>query len=441
MKKLNFPKIRNILAWLRITKKWRRVLISLGFAGLLLVALFGLHLYQNHQAETALHAATSLDDQGKYGDAKKTLDSVNKTLVSATVTHQIASEMDRNQKLTDTQRKLDEAKRLLQQNKPGEAQKILQDLQASLPSGNNQSSSSQIAALQHSATQGTSSSSKSQNASSGSGGQSSGGGSSSGSGGGGGSGGSSSGGGTAPPPPGPLTSISVASFTASSSSATASTCNITDSLTFSVNGSGTVSTTWSLFSTKTSSQTNNPTNFTFSAAGNQSDSFNFSGTQGLEAGDSYRVSATITSTSNPAITTTAGPITISSCAAPPALAAEQMPAYMTSITPGTPTLYQAHDGVFPNECSVQVTTPYSVNSSGTVEAIVMVTSGSSIGYTYYDKNGATAFSGSGSTSDTSYFRLPHLPGGGQYTVMVKLVEVSSPGSVYATTISQSMGCS
>ena len=150
---------------------------------------------------------------------------------------------------------------------------------------------------------------------------------------------------------------------------------------------------------------------------------------------------TITSVSSPSISVTAGPVTISSCAAPPSLAAEQTSAFMTSITPGSVSINQFHDSIFPNECSVQVTTPYSVNASGTVETIVTATSGYSIGYTYYDSNGATSFTGSGNTSDISYFRLPHLPGGAHYTVSVKLVEVSAPNTVYATAAPVDMACS
>jgi hypothetical protein len=303
---------------------------------------------------------------------------------------------------------------------------------------------SQLAGLQKTAQQQVTSTKPTSGGSGGgstTGGSSGGGGASSGGGGttGGSGGGSTSGGGG--PNTGPLTSLGVVSFNAAASGGTAATCNINGSVTFSSDGSGSVIVTWSQYSNKTASQTQNPSQFSFAAAGNQSDGASFSGSQGLEPGDSYRILAVITSVSNPGVSVTAGPVTISSCAAPPALASEQQPASMTTITPGTPSVYQYQDGLFSNECSVQVSTPYSVNSSGTVQAIVLVTSSSSsIGYTYYDKNGATGFTGSGSTTDTSYFRLPHIPGGGHYTIQVKLVEVSAPGTIFAYTSSVTSSC-
>ena len=401
----------------------------------------GLYLYQNSHAASAVKAATALDSKGQYAAAKKTLTSVNTALVRGSTKAQLHAELLRNQRLADLQRKLDQVKQLLKEHKGQAAQDLLNQLKSQ--GAADTSGQSQLAGLQKAVQQQAAATKSSGTSGTGTTGSSGGsGGSSTGSGGSTGGSGSTGGGGGggAGPNTGPLTSLSVASFNASASGGTASTCNISGSLSFSADGSGSVTVTWSQYSTKTVSQTNNPDHFNFAAAGTQSDSGSFSASQGLEPGDSYRILATITSVSNPGISVTAGPVTIASCAAPPALAAEQQTPIMTTITPGIPSVYQYQDGVFSNECSVQVATPYSVNAGGTVQAIVQITSGSSIGYTYYDKSGATGFTGSGSTTDTSYFRLPHLPGGGHYTIQVKLVEVSSPGTVYAYTSSLVSNC-
>lgn len=430
-KKLHWSTIKNISAYFGLWGRFSKKLLFGVVVVVIITAGIGTYILLNRQATTALLAGKKLDNSGHYAQARQKLESAPKILVQKSTKQQIATELARNQRLIDTQNKLAEVKRLLRENKPQEAQKILQSLPA------RSSQSSQVANLQKSITKqitpaaGTSSTGET-SASTGSSSNNPGT-SSSGTAGGGTGGGSS-------PATGPLTGLGVVSFTANASPATASTCNISGSLTFSTNGSGTVSTTWSLVSTKSTSQIDNPASFTFASAGNQSDSQRFSGTQGLEPGDSYQISVFIASTSNPNINVTAGPIAISSCAAPPALAAEQVTPFMTTITPGVPTVSQYQDSIFSNECSVQVTTPYSVNSSGTVEAIVMETSSSSIGYTYYDINGATAFNGPGSASDTSYFRLPHLPGGGHYTTIVKLVEVDSPNTVYGITAPISSSC-
>ncbi len=409
----------------------------------LFLAGSGLVVAENVQASQALKTAKKLDDSGQYAQAKQLLQSARRPLVRGSVQKQLTAELQRNQHLSDTKHLLDEVALLLKEHKTSEAQKLLQSLPATTPDAN-AGNTNQITALQQTIKQQTNTGSGAASSTGAAAGKTSGGSASSGgntSGTGGSSGNTGSGAGSTPPPPGPLTSLSVVSFTASSAPSTASKCNISDALTFSANGSGAVTATWWLYSSKSTSGTNNANNFTFSAAGNQSDSFNFNGTQGLEAGDSYRIGVTIASVSSPSIFVTAGPITISSCAAPPSLAAEQVSAFMTSITPGTVSINQFRDTVFPNECSVEVTTPYSVNSSGTVEAIVMATSSYAIGYTYYDANGVTSFTGSGSTSDTSYLRLPHLPGGAHYNVTVKLVEVSAPNTVYATTAPVDMACS
>ncbi len=434
--KLVFKRCLQVLA---TSKRVKLIFICLV---IVIAGLFsGFYVYQNNLATSRLKAAKNLDGNKEYAAAKKTLDSINTVLVRGSTKKQIRSELKRNQQLAVVQQKLEEVQKLLSEHKTQAAQDLLKQLTTSA-NGASTDATNQIASLQKAATQQPSSTKPSSGGSStGSGGGTTGGGSGSSGGTGGSSGGSSGGGGGGSGPnTGPLTSFNVVSFNASTSGGTASTCNISGSLTFGADGSGSVIVTWSQYSTKTVSQTDNPDHFSFAAAGTQSDSFNFGGSQGLEPGDSYRILATITSVSNPGISITAGPVTLASCAAPPALAAEQQSPFMTAITPGTPSIYQYQDGVFSNECSVQVSTPYSVNAGGTVQAIVLVTSGGSIGYTYYDKSGATGFTGSGSATDTSYFRLPHLPGGGHYTIQVKLVEVSNPGTVYAYTSSLASNC-
>ena len=428
----------------KLTMLVRRPVIAwAGLAILIVMLTGGFYLYQNSHAVSELKAAKTLDAKGNYTAAKKTLGSINTILVRNATKAQIHSETLHNQQLVAVQQKLDTIKQLLKEHKGQAAQDLLKQL-TSQPGVAGTIDQHQVANLQQTAKQQTTSATKPSSGASSGTGATSGGGTTQGGGTGGGanSGGGNSGGsgGGSGPNTGPLTSLNVVSITASASAATAATCNVHGSLSFSADGSGDVTVTWSQYSNKTVSQTDNPEHFNFAAAGTQSDSVSFGGSQGLEPGDSYRILATITSVSNPGISVTAGPATISSCAAPPALASEQQSPLMTTITPGTLSVYQAHDGVFSNECSVQVTTPYSVNGAGTVQAIVQITSGSSIGYTYYDSSGATGFTGSGSTANTSYFRLPHLPGGGHYTIQVKLVEVSVPGSVYALTSSVSSNC-
>jgi len=403
--------------------------------GLLMVSFGGFYLYQNTHAVSALQTAKSFDNKGQYGRAKQTLQSIHKTLVRASTKAQIQAELQRNQQLAETQQKIQEVQKLLGEHNAKAAQALLGQLKSTGVDNNNQLNDLQKAVAQQLSTP-KPGPTKTGNGTTSSGGSS---GSTGGTGSGGGSGGGASSGSGGGPNTGPLSSLNIVSFTASASAATAASCNITGSVTFGADGSGNVTVTWSQYSSKTVSQTQNPVNFSFPAAGTKADGVNFGGSQGLEPGDSYRISATITSASNPAISVTTSPVTISSCAAPPALASEQGSAFMTTITPGTPTIYQAHDGIFSNECSVQVSTPYSVNGSGTVEAIVLVTSGSSIGYTYYD-NSVTGFTSAGSATDTSYFRLPHLPGSGHYNIQVKLVEVSTSNTVYAYTSSLSSSC-
>ena len=428
-------KILHFVARLRSPKYTKPVLLR-GAAILVILLLSGgfggLYIYQNQHAVDVLNTAKRLDNTGHYVQASQLLRGVHTALVRPSTTKQIAEELTRNQQLSAEQQKIAEIQKLLREHKTQAALSMLKSLN---PSSGNNAQANQLSQLRTVAQQQTASNANQPASSSG--------GSSSNSGSSGGDGGGSSNPSPSPsppPPPGPLTAITVNSFTASSSPATASTCNINDSLSFGVNGSGTVTTTWKLISSRTTSEINNPTTFSFSAAGTQTDSYYFNATQGLESGDSYQVSVIITSTANSAITTTAGPVTISSCASPPSLASETEPANMTSITPSTPVIYQSQDSIFPNECSVNVQTPYSVNSSGTVEAIVMVTSASSGGYTYYDKNGATGFTGSDSATDSAYLRLPHLNAGDHFSVVVKLVEVSTPNTVYATTTAQSIGC-
>jgi len=420
---------------LAIFKRPRIVLLSVAVAAALLLG--GFYLYQNSHALSKLKTAQTLDTKGQYAAAGKALVSINTLLVRSSTKIKIQAEVAHNRQLVTVQQKLDHVKQLLKEHKGQAAQDLLKQLQSE-PGAVSGLAQSQVADLQKAVQKQTTAAPKpvSSPTSAGAGGTS--GGSTQGNNTGG--SGTPSGGGGGGPNTGPLASLSVASFNASASGGSASTCNIHGSLTFGADGSGAVTVTWSQYSSKTLSQTDNPDHFNFAAAGSQSDSVNFSGSQGLELGDSYRILAVITSVSNPGISVTAGPMTIASCAAPPALASEQQSAFMTTITPGTPSVLQTQDGIFSNECSVQINTPYSVNSSGTVQAIVQVTSGSSIGYTYYDALGATGFTGSGNTTDVSYFRLPHLPGGGHYTIQVKLVEVSSPGSVYAYTAPVTSSC-
>jgi hypothetical protein len=215
---------------------------------------------------------------------------------------------------------------------------------------------------------------------------------------------------------------------------------MTPTVTFSTNGSGTVTTTWFQLSNKTTSQISGPFNVTFAAAGTQSDHQNFWNEQGLEPGDSYRYSVRITSTSNPAISVMSPTMIVSSCASPPGYTAELISSpTMTAITPGALSIY-SHTDIFGFECAVEATVPYSTNGSGTVQTIMQATSSSSIGSTYYDTSVIETFNGPGSISKTSYFRLPNLPGNGQYTIKAKLVEVSSSGSVSATTTAVTANC-
>lgn len=232
-----------------------------------------------------------------------------------------------------------------------------------------------------------------------------------------------------PTPQGPITRITINSLSAVPSVYTSSKCFIRKSVVFSSNGSGSVSVTWRTLSIKTSSAIYNPINYNFSKSGSQTDSQNESW-QGLEPGDSYQFSVTITDQANPSINTSAGPVTISSCAAPPALMSPGQPSLMTSITPGMVSVSQSQDHLFINECSMVLQQPFSVNASGSVQAIWVITSSSSGGATLY---GTTRhdFSGAGSDTDTSYIRMPHLNVGDHYNITSKLVDLGNQ-SITAT---------
>ncbi len=234
-----------------------------------------------------------------------------------------------------------------------------------------------------------------------------------------------------------MSAIAVTAFSATSSPYNATSCALNQSVTFTTNGSGSVAVVWKVLSTKTSSYIDNPVVYNFSAAGSKTDAQHDTA-QGLEAGDSYRVSVTITSQANGAITTTAGPTVISSCAAPQALHQSLDPPYMSTITPGTLSSSNSQDGIFTNECSMVLQAPFSVNGSGSVEAVYTITSGSSGGATLYAST-THDFTVAGSDTDTSYIRMPHLNGGDMYSITVRLIEVDAQ-NVYATAGPITSGC-
>ncbi|HSW77578.1 MAG TPA: hypothetical protein VLG36_02165 [Candidatus Chromulinivoraceae bacterium] len=239
-----------------------------------------------------------------------------------------------------------------------------------------------------------------------------------------GSGSSSSGGGSqipAPSPPGPLSALSVSSLTATASPISSTQCHINQSISFSTTGSGNVSVTWLVYSNHTASAAYNPVVHTFTAAGTQSDSTS-SSWQGLESGDSYRVSALLTSGS---ITQMASPITISSCASAQSLQAPNQASYMSSPVAGSSlVINQNADSLFTNSCSMNLQASFSVNGPGSVQPVYVITSSSSIGATLYSQN-QWSFTGPGSATDSSYIRMPHLPSG-LYSVTVKLNVLGDP---------------
>ena len=409
--------------------------------------VFGLLFWhQNAAARTQLHAAQQEDMSGKTTLAKTTLSHISGFLVLHTTRQQIKAEVQHNQVLVDTASKIAQAQQLLKEHKTAQALALLNSLPKSTGNSSSQSQTAQVNALKSTiqqSTKGSSSSSpNSSHSSSGGGGTtSSGGGSgSSGSGSGGSSGGSGGGGsgGSTPPPPGPMSTITLSSFSVSASARNATTCNISQSVNFTTNGTGNVSVTWKVLSTKTSSWTDNPDSFSFSAAGTQTDARTDSA-QGLESGDSYRVSVTVVDQANGAVIATAGPTTVGTCAAPQSLLAAQQPSNMTSITPGAISPSQNQDGIFSNECSMAFTTPLTVNGSGSVQAVYTITSGSSGGATLYAIS-TEDFTGAGSANDQSYIRMPHLNSGDVYSISARLIDVGNQ-SVYGTSGTVTSGCS
>ncbi len=420
---------------LTLKLKQKPVVLYLAAAALLIIIVASLVGWQNVRAVHALHMAQRQDSTGKITQATTTLAHAPKVLVFPHITHQLNVESAHNKALVDTAAKLAKAQQLLKEHRTSEALSLLK----SISSNAGAAASSQVQSLQKTAQQQNSSTTKTSSGSgSGSGGTSSGG-SSSGSGGGGSGGsGGGTGGGTTPPPPGPMTQLSISNFSATTSPRNSTSCTLNTSATFTTDGTGNVQVVWKVLSNRTSSFINNPDNYSFSAAGSQTDTY-ATGLQGLESGDSYRAYAVVTNSSNGSITATAGPVTLGTCAAPQALLTASQPSYMTQITPGTLGVNQVQDGIFTNECSMTLHVPFSVNSSGSVQAVYTITSGSSGGATLYSIN-SESFTGPGSDSDTSYIRMPHLNGGDSYSITVKIIDLGDQ-SIYGTAGPVSSGCS
>jgi len=234
-----------------------------------------------------------------------------------------------------------------------------------------------------------------------------------------------------------MTAITVTSFSPSVSAYTSTACALHESVGFSVDGTGSVTVTWEVFSTKTISEIDNTVSYSFSAAGSKTDT-NSASLQGLEPGDSYRVSAVITDTANGGITTTAGPSTFSTCAAPQSLLSPSQSSFMGSpVTPGSLNVSQMQDSIFTNECSMTLHSTFSVGGPGSVQVTYLLTSGSSIGATLYSSS-QESFSGPGSDADTSYIRMPHLPSG-SYAVTATFHVLGDP-SKNATSSPTTVSC-
>lgn len=415
------------------SRKVKLIVVGSGVLLLLLLGGTGVVAYENHQALQAVKAAQQLDKQGKYQAAQARLKRVKTCCVLPSTKKKVLAELAQSRRWQADHDKLEQAKELAKTN-PEAAQKLLESIDQSSPLHDS------AVALKQTTQQKASSGNKtagSSGSTTGSGGTSTGGGSGgTGGSGGGSSGGGSGGGGGTPTPPGPMTQITINSFSATSSANNASSCHIADAVNFSVNGSGSVSVTWKHLSTKSSSGINNPVSYSFSGAGSQSDGGN-NIYQGLESGDSYKVSVTITSGS---ITQTAGPVTISSCAAPPALMSPNQPSFMASqVSPGALSVLQNADPIFVNECSMNVRAPFSVSGPGSVQVVYTITSASSGGATLYASQ-QWSFSGPGSATDSSYIRMPHLVAGDHYTITAVLNVLGDPAhSASASTITS--GCS
>lgn len=383
--------------------------------------------FQNYQANALLHTAQKADAAAHYSQAKKELDAIKQFAVWPSIRRGIQAEQKHNEQLLSLEQKLHEVQQLLKEHKTAAAQQLLKSIHEQTSNSSN-GLQSQTAQLQNAVNAQTKSSTSGHTSSSGSSPKpvSSGGGTGSG-GSGGSSGGGSSGGsiGGGSGPPGPMSAITINSFSPSVSPFNASSCSLSESVNFSVNGSGSVQVVWEQLSSKTSSSIDNPVTYTFSAAGSQTDSTSIR-LQGLESGDSYRISVTITDTTDSNITTTVGPATFSTCAAPPSLQSPNQPSFMTQpVTPTSLTASQSQDPLFSNECSVNVQSSFSVTGPGSVQVVYTITSTSSIGATLYSLQ-QEDFSGPGSSTDSSYIRLPHLPGGGSYSISAKFNVLGDP---------------
>ncbi|HSW78326.1 MAG TPA: hypothetical protein VLG36_06010 [Candidatus Chromulinivoraceae bacterium] len=393
------------------SRKWYIIICSGGIAGLFIMFV----VYQNIHAELSLQSARHSDDKGQLGTAQSTLNSTNHLLVLPSLVSGLNTEQARNKQLISKQHTEGGV------NSSPTTQISSSDKGSATP----QKTTPQQAINKGGTTKGNASTSKlggsgtSSSTGSGTGG----------------SGGTT--GGNTTPPPGPMGHIS-ASLSVTTSAYTASQCSINQTVHFSVDGSGSVSVTWKVLSNRTSDSVYNPVTYSFSAAGSNSDNV-IAGWQGLEPGDSYRISAVVTDTADSSITTTAGPFVVSSCAAPQQLMVANGTSYMTHITPGTISSSQYHDSIFSNECSMSFQEPFSVDGAGSVQAVYVITSGSSGGATLYG-NTRHDFPGASSDTDTSYIRMPHLNNGDSYTINVALYDLANH-SIVGTAGPITSGCS
>lgn len=421
-----------ILLSVRVKLVCQKLPVPIRIGAVIVVCLVCVGSFQNYRADGMLHIAQKSDNSGSYSQAQKELRSINQFAVLPSIRKEIQLEQQRNKRLLVAGQKLREVQQLLKEHKTKAAEQLLKSV--SSQTGNlSPGLQAQVTQIQKTVVKQTTgkssghsgSSASSSGASTGKPGGSKGGGGSPG-GGSGGSGGSGGGGSSGGGSNGPMTAITINSFSTSVSARNASMCNMYESVNFSVNGSGSVQVTWEEFSARTSSALDNPATYTFSTAGSKTDTPGNFGIQGLEPGDSYRVSVTITDKSNPSITTTAGPMTFSSCAASQSLQSPGQQSFMThAVTSTNLSVSQSQDSLFSNECSMNLQSSFSVNGPGSVQVVYAITSAYSIGATLYSSQ-QEDFTGSGSSSDSSYIRMPHLPGGGNYTVTAKFNVLGDP---------------
>jgi hypothetical protein len=395
---------------------------------------------QNFRADASLGTSQKADNSGHYTLAKNDLTSISQFAVLPKIRARIHTEQQRNRQLIATELKLQEVQKLLKENKPQAAESLLKSIGSA--TNNTPSLNTQVAALQKTAqtqttksttkTQASSGSSTSSSSSSSSGTGTNGGGAST-------SGGGGSGGTPTPPAPSPMSAITINSFSPSVSPRNATTCSLYESVNFSVNGSGSVTVTWEQLSAKTSSSIDNAVTYSFTAAGSQVDTPGNTVMQGLESGDSYRISVVITDTSNNAVTATAGPVTFSSCAAAQPLQSPGQASFMSSsVSPTSLTASQSQDTLFPNECSMNLQSAFTVGGPGSVQVVYTITSSFSIGATLYSSQQEDS-TGPSAESDSSYIRMPHLPGGGSYSVTATFNVLGDP-SHNATTGPVTVAC-